>query len=86
MVPDVEVINLMTCIAELAVEKYATKHGDLRPYLSVREAGRMYGPAVIKRWHKEGLITFIKDGNNTASIRIDRIQLEAVAKSSNRGL
>ena len=58
--------------------------GLLKPYLSMREAKRLYGPAIVDRWIKERLVTVIKDGNDTATIRIDRIQIAAVAKSANR--
>ena len=56
----------------------------LKPYISKREAHRLYGRAIVDRWIKEGLIKEIKDGDNSSTVRIDRIQIEIIAKSSNR--
>ena len=56
----------------------------LKPYISKREAHRLYGRAIVDRWIKEGLIKEIKDGENSSTVRIDRIQIEIIAKSSNR--
>ena len=56
----------------------------LKPYISKREAHRLYGRAIVERWIKEGLVKEIKDGDNSSTVRIDRIQIEIIAKSSNR--
>jgi len=56
----------------------------IKPYMSKREAHRLYGRAIVDRWIKEGLIKEIKDGENSSTVRIDRIQIDIVAKSSNR--
>ena len=56
----------------------------LKPYISKREAYKLYGRAIVDRWIKEGLIKEIKDGENSSTVRIDRIQIEIIAKSSNR--
>ena len=70
--------------AELAVLKYAAQRGDIKPFISLREAQRRYGTGTINRWIEEGLINIRKDGINTSKIRIDIVELEATAKASNR--
>lgn len=80
----VEYVNALIDAAELGAAKALEKVGYSKPYLKEREAKRLYGPAVVERWIKEGLITPVKDGNKTASKRISRTQIEAVAKSANR--
>lgn len=79
-----EYINALRDAAELGATKALQDVGLLRPYLKMREAKRIYGPAIVERWIRERLIIPIKDGNNTASMRIDRLQIAAVAKSANR--
>lgn len=56
----------------------------LKPYISKKQAYNLYGRTIVDRWTKEGLVKEIKDGDNSSTIRIDRIQLEIIAKSSNR--
>lgn len=56
----------------------------LKPYISKSESYRLYGRSLVDRWIASNLIREIKDGENNSSIRIDRIQLELVAKASNR--
>ena len=56
----------------------------LKPYISKKQASKLYGRAIVDRWIKEGLVKEIKDGDNSSTIRIDRIQIEIIAKSSNR--
>jgi len=58
----------------------------LKPYLSKTEAYELYGRRNVDFWLKKNLVKEIKDGDNTAKIRIDRIELEIVAATSNRGL
>lgn len=81
--PDVEMINLLIDVAEIASMKTRIEDKKLSPFISFREAARLHGAAIVKRWHNEGLIEFLQDGPNT-KIRIDRLRLEAVAKMSNR--
>lgn len=85
MKPDPETINMMLEVAKLAVLQRDIDEGKVKAYISFRDAARRYGAGVVKRWHDEGLITYLQDGPNM-KIRIDRMQLEAVAKASNRGL
>jgi hypothetical protein len=82
--PDPETINFMIQIAELASMKTLIDTNQIKPYLSLREAQRKYGTAIVNRWLKEDLIQKRKDGNGSSKIRIDRIQIEAVSKACNR--
>jgi len=85
MKPDIETINLMIEVATLASLKTRIEDDKLSPYLSLSEAQRKYKTAIVNRWIREGLVTKIKDGNSTSRVRIDRVQIEAVSKVSNRG-
>ena len=76
--------QLLQDAAELGGMKALTGAGVLKPYLSQSEAGRIYGRANVERWIKERLIIPIKDGPASAKVRLDRVKLEAIAKSSNR--
>ena len=58
----------------------------LKPYISKTQAYKLYSRRNVDFWIKNNLIKEIKDGNNSATIRLDRIQLEIVASTSNRGL
>lgn len=75
---------LLADAAELGATAALSKSGAIKPYLSKSEAYRSYGETLVDRWIKEGLITARKDGGNSAKWRIDRQQIEAVAKASNR--
>lgn len=79
-----ELQKMLLGAAQLGAEVALAKVGKLKPYLKKAEAFRMYGQGVVERWIKEGLVTPIKDGNDSASWRLDRTELEAVAKTSNR--
>lgn len=81
---ELEYRNALIDAAELGAQKALVEVGQLKPYLKKREAYRMYGEAVVNRWIMEGLVTPIKDGTRNASVRIDRIEIETVAKASNR--
>lgn len=56
---------------------------QISPDISMREAGKLYGPAVVRRWIDEGLIKVRQDGPG-CKIRISRIELEEVSRASNR--
>ncbi len=70
--------------AEIAAQKVLVSTGQLKPYLSLNQAYKQYGRATVERWAREGLIKLIKDGDNNSKVRIDRLQIEAVARTSNR--
>lgn len=64
----------------------AVSEVKLTPYISKAQAYKIYGRKNVDFWIKKSLIKEIKDGDNTATIRLDRIKLEIVAATSNRGL
>ena len=80
----VEYINALRDASEMGAIKALEAAGLIKPYLSEREAKRKYGPKIVARWIKERLVIVLKDGDATASKRIERLQIEAVAKSANR--
>lgn len=79
-----ELANLLRDASELAVKQYRIERGEEKPFISQSEAYRLFGEGVVKRWVKEGLIKRKKDGNNTSTVRYDRLELEILAKSNNR--
>lgn len=81
---EIEYRNALIDASNIGAMKALIEVGQLKPYLKQREAFRMYGEAVVKRWISEGLVNLIKDGDGNASVRIDRIQIEAVARTCNR--
>ena len=81
---EIEFRNALIDAAEVGATKALMDVGALKPYLKLREAQRLYGKAVVNRWISEGLITTIKDGERTASVRIDRLEIQTVAKTCNR--
>lgn len=82
---ETEYRNALIEAAELGAMRLAQQAGLLKPDMSLREAQRKYGIAVVNRWIKEGLVKKRKDGRNNAKVRIDRLEIEAVDKASNRG-
>lgn len=81
---DAEYRRAMMDAAEIAAQKVLVATGNLKPFLTQIQAYKMYGRGTVDRWIKEGLITPIKDGAATSRVRIDRLQIEAVARTSNR--
>jgi hypothetical protein len=78
------IVGMLKDQAELAAMAVLVQQGVLKRYLTQNQAHTIYGRSTVERWVKEGLVTLIKDGTKNAAIRIDRIQLEAVSKVSNR--
>jgi len=81
---DYEYKNMLIDVAEIAIERYRVEKGEIPSFIKKTEAWRLYGRTTIDRWLKEGLIKPKKDGNGTAMVRLDRIELELLSKSSNR--
>jgi len=79
-----ELRRLLTDAVELGAKKALQEAGLLKPYLKKSEAYRLYGRGIVDRWIEEGLIKIRKDGDQSATWRLDRIELEIVAKSLNR--
>lgn len=78
-----EFISLLMEAAELGAKKALIDADLLRPYISLAAANRKYGEGTVERWAQERLIEIIQDGPGS-NYRIDRIQIEAVAKTANR--
>ena len=76
--------NALVDAAELGAQKALECMGLVKPFLKLTEAYRLYGEGHVKRWIREELIIPVKDGDNNSSVRIDRLQIESVAKASNR--
>lgn len=68
--------------AEMGAILALTQTGKLKPYLKKSEAFRKYGRRQVEHWVDQGLITIRKDGDHSAAWRIDRLELEAIARSS----
>lgn len=81
---EIEYRNALIDAAELGAKIALKEAGLIKPYLKLRQAQRLYGAETVRRWIAEGLIKPIKDGDRNSSIRIDKIQIEAVAKTCNR--
>lgn len=79
-----ELRNLLIDAVELGYKKALQETGQMKTFISQREAYRLYGEVTVKRWVSEHLIEPDKDGNNTSKKRYDRMRLEILAKSSNR--
>lgn len=76
--------NLLFQAAELGAKKALSEAGVIKPYMKKSEAYRMFGRASIERWIQEGLLTPIKDGDSSSTVRLDRVQVESIARTSNR--
>lgn len=80
-----ELRNMLIWASDLGSTQTLIKTGKLKPYLKQKEAFDMYGRATVERWIKEGLITPEKDGlAKNSMVRLDRVRLEALSKTSNR--
>ena len=79
-----ELIKMMADTIELGANRALIEAGLLRSHLSGTQANKKYGESNVRRWIAGGLITPLKDGNKNSAVRLDRIQLDIVAKSSNR--
>ena len=75
---------LLQHAAEMGAKRALSEAGLIKPYLKKSEAYRMYGKTNVERWLQEGLVTPRKDGSDSAAWRIERNEIEAVAKASNR--
>jgi hypothetical protein len=68
--------------AELGAIAALTKAGNIKPYLKKSQAFKVYGRNTVEHWLEAGLITPRKDGDHSAAWRLDRIELEALSKST----
>ena len=74
---------MMLDFGEICAQKALIEADLLRPFISLAAANRKYGEGTVERWAQEGLIDIIQDGPGS-NYRIDRLQIEAVAKTANR--
>ena len=81
---DIEYRRAMLDAAEIAAQKVLVSTGQLKPYMSLRQAYKLYGERNVERWRREGLIKAVKDGDRNSKVRIDRLEIESVARTSNR--
>jgi hypothetical protein len=79
-----ELKNMLADAAELGSKRALVEIGKLSPMITKAQAYKLHGRSQVDRWIKEGLLRQYKDGENTSKVRIDRMQLETIAKSSNR--
>jgi hypothetical protein len=81
---ETEYLNAIVDAAKMGATAALAEAGITKPFLKLCEAHRLYGRSVVDRWIKEGLVKPLKDGNRNAGVRIDRIKIEAVARTYNR--
>ncbi|RZJ23750.1 MAG: hypothetical protein EON51_02200 [Acinetobacter sp.] len=72
---------LLECAAEMGAIQTLSKAGIIKAFLKKSQAYRLYGRKNVEKWISLGLITSRKDGNHSATWRIDRIEAEALSKS-----
>jgi len=65
--------------SELGAKQALVKTGKIKPYLTKNESFRQFGRKNVEHWIEDGLITIRKDGNHSATWRIDRMELETIA-------
>lgn len=75
--------KLLAEAAEMGARDALSRIGKLRPYLKKSEAFRLYGRKNVEHWIMEGLVTARKDGDHSASWRIERLEIDAVNKAKN---
>jgi hypothetical protein len=80
-ITDAQLLALVSKAAELATFKTLIETGKLKPYLKKSEAFRLYGRKHIEKWLNKGLLTPRKDGDHSASWRLDRLEIEILVHS-----
>lgn len=73
--------HLIQQTAELGAIQTLTQTGQLKPYLKKSEAYRQYGRKNIEHWIEAGLLTPRKDGDHSATWRLERLELETIVKA-----
>lgn len=73
---------LLEYAAEIGAIHALIHAGKVRPYLNRSQADRKYGRNTVNKWVSRGWITVRKDGQHSAPLRIDRVELESVARAS----
>lgn len=73
--------KLMEFAVEIGVLAAYCSDGSVRPYLKKSEAFELYGRKNVEKWIEEGLVSIQKDGDYSASLRINRLEIEIVSKA-----
>lgn len=73
--------QIMTESAGLGTVVALVMSGNLSPYIKKADAYERFGRYRVDKWIQDGLITIIKDGNHSATWRIDVIELEILSRS-----
>jgi hypothetical protein len=76
--------DMLSDCFEIGLKKGMIVCGQLKPYLKKSEAYKQFGRTKVESWISKGLVTEIKDGDGNSNIRIDRMEIEKVASTSNR--
>ncbi|MDB5143383.1 MAG: hypothetical protein JWQ66_2096 [Mucilaginibacter sp.] len=78
---EAQLTGLISKAAELATIKTLIITGNLKPYLKKSEAFRLYGRKNIEKWLSEKLLTLRKDGDYSAALRLDRLEIESLVNA-----
>ncbi|SDF70284.1 hypothetical protein SAMN05216464_12526 [Mucilaginibacter pineti] len=65
--------------AEMGAKHALTQTGRLKPYLKKSEAFRQFGRRNVEHWIEDALLIPRKDGDHSAALRLERIELEAIS-------
>jgi hypothetical protein len=79
-----ELMNLLADATELGAKRALIGAGLETPFLSATKAYTLYGRKTVERWVRERLIVPQKDGQKNSGVRLDKMTLETLSKSSNR--
>jgi hypothetical protein len=79
-----ELVKLFAEAVELGIKWSKIDDGKEPAYLNRSQAWLTYGKANVEGWIRKGLITPKKDGDKNSMVRLDKIELAILAKSSNR--
>jgi hypothetical protein len=74
---------LLSEAAELGATRALAQAGAIKPYIKKSDAFRLYGKTTVESWIKAGLILPKRDGEFSTAWRLDRTELEVLAKSNN---
>lgn len=72
----------MEYVAEIAAINALIHVGKVRPYLNKSQAERKYGRKEVEEWIENGWISVRKDGDHSSPLRLDRLELESIARAN----
>ena len=72
--------QLLTDAVEIGTINTLIRTGNLKAHISRNQANKMYGRANVDNWINQGLI---KPARDNRRLRLDRVQLEIINKTSN---